>query len=134
VHHVSAGVSLRAPDKAWVETIEGIERGRLMVLENRSSFARIELYTGPAVVPADGWLGLREQLDAMHDYVARVGEAKDGLQRIEVRQGKERMLGLVRIVPRKGEYVALVGLVPLRRWGTEREAVAGILRSATVVE
>jgi len=73
-------------------------------------------------------------LGKAHDFVARVGDAVDGLQRIEVRQGKERMLGLVRIVPRKGEYVALVGLVPLRRWGTERKAIAGILRSATVTE
>jgi hypothetical protein len=51
-----------------------------------------------------------------------------------VRQGKERWNGLVRIVRRNGEYVAFVGLVPLRKWGSERDAVAAILRSATVVE
>jgi len=130
VHHVAAGVSLTAPDAIWVDSVEAIDRGRLLLIENRASFSRVELYVG--VAGADPWKDLRRQLLNNHDHFAKVGEPVDGLQRIEVRQGKERMLGLLRVVRRGSEYVAIVGLIPLRKWTKERAAVARILNSVQI--
>jgi hypothetical protein len=144
VHHLLGGVGLTAPEAKWVESKEPREFGLLMTVENRATFARVEVYAG--AVPDDGTamgLFLRE-LRKSYDHVSLLGGAgktgpngKDGkgssFMRIELRQGRERMQAQVRILRRAGEYVAVLGIAPVRRWSRERGVLAEILASTSIV-
>ena len=140
VHHLPGGVTLTAPDPIWVETMEPTARGLLLQVESRATFVRVEVHAFATDVRDSAALvrDFKGRLAANHDWVGLVGPARETngvvTQRLELRQGRERMQAVVRILRRKGEYVAFLGIAPLRRWHSQKAVLLRILESATVAE
>jgi len=140
VHHLPGGMSLRAPDVIWIESLNPVTRGLLMQIENRSTFSRVEVHAFADVKGDNAALvgDLLRTMGKSYDWIGRIGPARTSkgavTQRIELRQGSERMQAVVRILRRDGGYVAVIGIASVKRWFSEKEALLAILDSATLAK
>ena len=111
-----------------------------MQIENRSTFSRVELHLFADAGGDDAGRvdDLLRKMAKSYDWIGRVGPARESdaaiTQRIELRQGSERMQAVVRILRREGEYVAVIGIASVKRWFSEKKSLLAILDSATLVK
>ena len=141
VYHVAGGVALTAPHKRWVEVATQQGEGKLLTLENRVTFARIEVASqalrDPTISVEEAFRRCRTNLSLGYDWFAPIGkpvaDATSITRRVEIRQGSERWQGILRVEKRR-RIVAVLALAPLRVWALERPHLERILGSLEVVD
>jgi len=142
VHHLAGGFSITAPHERWVDEAEVRGEGKLLTLENRVTFARVEVETAPlrdaTVSTHEALRRSRIRLAFAYDWFAPVGDPveRDGgvRQRVEIRRGKERWQGIVHVEKRPDRVFTLLALAPLPIWSAERKNLVSILDSFTAAE
>jgi len=135
VHHLAGGVSLRVPHVRWVDTRSMRSEGAIFTVENRITFARLEVTTervraGTITAAARR---ARTRVALQYDHVGALGEpkvkGKISLQRIELRRGRERWQGILRVEVRAHRTITALALAPLRTWSAEKPNLERILNS-----
>ena len=142
VVHLAGGFSLIAPNERWVDQSWARADGKLLVLENRITFARVEVEVvalrDPSISVAEALRRARMKLALAYDWAGPIGAPNtrgDGMrQRLELRRGKERWQAILQVQKRGARAVVVMGLAPLRVWSLERGNLGGILGSMVVVD
>jgi hypothetical protein len=142
LYHVAGGVTLVAPHKRWVDTPVQQGEGKLLTLENRITFARVEIESTPlrdrTISIHESFRRCRTKLGLAYDWFAPVGDpivkGTSMSQRVEIRQGKERWQGILKVDKRPLRVVVSLALAPLRVWSLERGNLERILESVEAVD
>jgi len=138
VHHLAGGFTLVAPHDRWVEEKRLATHGALLTLENRVTFARVEVSSEPRRDrPLSEHPLLRRSLTKLalrFDWFRPLGDADGPRRRVEIRRGDERWQGVVLVEKRPNHAFTLLALAPLRTWAVDKAGLSAILDSFDAVD
>jgi len=142
VHHLPGGFTLTAPHERWVESARLAAAGDLLTLENRVTFARVEVSAAPlfdaTLAPGALLDRSRTRLALDYDWFAPLGEAtaegNRARRRFEIRRGGERWQAFLQVEKRGDRVLTALALAPLRTWNLERPFLERILDSIDAVD
>ena len=140
VHHLAGGVSLRVPHEHWVETPTMRSEGAILTVENRISFARLDVETealrGSTIQRASKRAATR--IAMQYDHVGALGkpviDVNSSRQRLELRRGQERWQAILHVELRKQRMVCVLALAPVRSWNGDKATIEALLDSLVVTD